>query len=273
MAQLANDLQISDQTIYVWRRQVAIDSGLLPGVTSTESAELSQARRRIAELEAELEFHRKAAELLKEAVPPKDRFAAIKPWPLKDYPSACAAGYWTCRSPATTPGSTGPRQHGRCATPGSPKGSAPFTKPLAEPTARCESTPSSGSAAWPAGREDSRIFDWRYHLVRYPDMRSGTTGIYFGIDGALGYTMCMLRTKRLSGYYRDPVLPQVWESSGTDERVEDPWFSGYETIPGGCGRSATVSACGASTAASPSTYPTTRSSAANSPRSSNGTGW
>jgi putative transposase len=39
---------------------------------------MSRARRRIAELEAELEIHRSAAELLKEAVPPKARFAAIK---------------------------------------------------------------------------------------------------------------------------------------------------------------------------------------------------
>ncbi|GGK72527.1 hypothetical protein [Mangrovihabitans endophyticus] len=40
--------------IDVWRRQEAIDNGELPGVTSTELAELSKARRRIAELEAEL---------------------------------------------------------------------------------------------------------------------------------------------------------------------------------------------------------------------------
>jgi transposase len=45
VAQLANDLQISGQTIYVWRRQEAIDNGLLPGVTSAELAELSKARR------------------------------------------------------------------------------------------------------------------------------------------------------------------------------------------------------------------------------------
>lgn len=78
VTQLANDLQISGQTIYVWRRQEAIDNGDLPGVTSTELAELSKARRRIAELEAELAIHRRAAELLKEAVPPKARYAAIK---------------------------------------------------------------------------------------------------------------------------------------------------------------------------------------------------
>jgi transposase-like protein len=118
VTQLANDLQISGQTIYVWRRQESIDNGELSGVTSTELAELSKARRRIAELEAELAIHRRAVELLKEAVPPKARFAAIKTLPLKGSPSTCVAACWTCRCPATTPGSTGHYQPGRCATPG-----------------------------------------------------------------------------------------------------------------------------------------------------------
>ena len=77
VADLARDLQISDQTIYNWRRQHLIDSGQLPGVTSTDQAELVAARRQIAELETELAVHRRAAELLKEAVPPKGRYAAI----------------------------------------------------------------------------------------------------------------------------------------------------------------------------------------------------
>jgi putative transposase len=59
------------------RRQEAIDAGQLPGVTSTDLAELSKARRRIADLEAELEIDRRATDLLKEAVPPNARFAAI----------------------------------------------------------------------------------------------------------------------------------------------------------------------------------------------------
>jgi hypothetical protein len=85
--------------------------------------------------------------------------------------------------------------------------------------------------AWLAEREDSKTFDWRYYLVKYPSMRTGATGIYYGVDGRLGYSMCMLRTTRLNGYYRDPILLQVWQSSGVGERVDDPWFTGYETIP------------------------------------------
>ncbi|GGJ40655.1 transposase [Streptomyces brasiliensis] len=52
-SQIAHDLGISEQTIYVWRRQHIIDTGQLPGPTSEDQAELVAARRRIAELEAE----------------------------------------------------------------------------------------------------------------------------------------------------------------------------------------------------------------------------
>jgi len=38
--QVAADLQISDQTIYNWRRQERIDAGLEPGVTSSDQAAL-----------------------------------------------------------------------------------------------------------------------------------------------------------------------------------------------------------------------------------------
>jgi len=77
VADVARDLGISDQTIYSWRRQDRIDRGLEPGLSSGEKAELVAAKRRIAQLEAELAIHRRASELLKEVVPPKDRFAAI----------------------------------------------------------------------------------------------------------------------------------------------------------------------------------------------------
>jgi transposase len=72
VAQVAADLQISDQVIYLWRRQHLIDTGQLPGITSSDHAELVAARRRIAELEAELTIHRRSAELLAKVMPPKD---------------------------------------------------------------------------------------------------------------------------------------------------------------------------------------------------------
>jgi transposase-like protein len=71
-AQVAHDLEISEQAIYNWRRQQLIDSGQLPGMTSGEHAELVAARKRIAELEAELAIHRRARSCSAMWCPPKD---------------------------------------------------------------------------------------------------------------------------------------------------------------------------------------------------------
>ena len=71
VADVARDLGISQESIYTWRRQHRIDAGLAPGLTSAEKAELTAAKRRIAELESELAVHRRASELLGKVVPPK----------------------------------------------------------------------------------------------------------------------------------------------------------------------------------------------------------
>jgi putative transposase len=106
VSQLVNDLQISDQTIYNWRRQELIDTGQMPGITSTDQAELVVARRRIAELETELAVHRRATELLKEMVPPKGRYAAIATMAAEGLPvdvccrivDVSVSGYYAWRS-------------------------------------------------------------------------------------------------------------------------------------------------------------------------------
>jgi transposase-like protein len=71
VAEVADDLGISDQTIYTWRRQDRIDRGLEAGLSSAEKAELVAARKRIRELEAELAVYRRATELLKGGADPK----------------------------------------------------------------------------------------------------------------------------------------------------------------------------------------------------------
>jgi transposase-like protein len=70
VAEVAQLLGISDQTIHVWRRQHRIDTGQEPGITSSDHAELVAARRRTAELEAERAIHRRATELLGQVAPP-----------------------------------------------------------------------------------------------------------------------------------------------------------------------------------------------------------
>lgn len=118
VAELVRDLEISDQTIYNWRRQEMIDTGQMPGVTSADQAELVAARRRIAELETELAVHRRAAELLKEVVPPKDRFVVIQRMAAEGLLSRSAAVCSGSRRPGTTPGAAGRCPSGRCGTRG-----------------------------------------------------------------------------------------------------------------------------------------------------------
>nr|WP_179771047.1 transposase [Actinopolymorpha cephalotaxi] len=71
VAQVAHDLDISDQSIYAWRHQDRIDKGLVAGLTSKEKAELASAKKRIADLETELAVARRAVELLREEATPK----------------------------------------------------------------------------------------------------------------------------------------------------------------------------------------------------------
>jgi transposase len=66
VAQIANDLQISDQTIYDWRCQELIDTGQLPGLNRAELSELNAANNRIRELETEVAILKRARELLRE---------------------------------------------------------------------------------------------------------------------------------------------------------------------------------------------------------------
>ena len=70
--------------------------------------------------------------------------------------------------------------------------------------------------------------DWRYYLTKYDSMREGKSGIYFGQNGELGYSLCMLNKSQLNSHYRDPYLLAVWRESGIGNLADDPWFTGYE---------------------------------------------
>ncbi|CAB4365245.1 unannotated protein [freshwater metagenome] len=75
VAEIAVQLGKTAQTVYNWRNQDQIDRGLRAGVSTSESAELVAARKRIRELETELEVTRRANELLKAQSDPKGLYA------------------------------------------------------------------------------------------------------------------------------------------------------------------------------------------------------
>jgi transposase len=63
---LSADYGVADATIYRWLDQDRIDHGEKPGTTSPQNAELAAARKRVRELEHELELVRKAAAIFDE---------------------------------------------------------------------------------------------------------------------------------------------------------------------------------------------------------------
>jgi transposase-like protein len=60
---LAEELEVSAATLYRWKKQALIDVGRKQGAKSYEPDELARARRRIKDLEAELEAVKAASAL------------------------------------------------------------------------------------------------------------------------------------------------------------------------------------------------------------------
>jgi len=67
LAQVAKDFGIHEMTLNEWMRKADIEEGARPGVTSSESAELRELRRRNRLLEQENEVLRRAAAYLSQA--------------------------------------------------------------------------------------------------------------------------------------------------------------------------------------------------------------
>ena len=68
---IANDFGIHAMTLSGWIKKADVEDGARPGVTSVESAELREARKRIRLLEQENEVLRRAAAYLGKANLPK----------------------------------------------------------------------------------------------------------------------------------------------------------------------------------------------------------
>ena len=63
---LVDELEVTMETLYRWRRQSLIDAGQRPGSKSFEADPLAQARRRIKELGAELKMVKAASAIFEE---------------------------------------------------------------------------------------------------------------------------------------------------------------------------------------------------------------
>ncbi|WP_223837483.1 IS3 family transposase [Streptomyces venezuelae] len=76
--QVATDVGVHPMTLWTWMRRADSDDGSKPGVSSKESAELREARRRIKLLEQENEVLRRAAAYLSQAHLPKRIYPLVK---------------------------------------------------------------------------------------------------------------------------------------------------------------------------------------------------
>jgi hypothetical protein len=88
---------------------------------------------------------------------------------------------------------------------------------------------------WVAHREEERLFDWRYYLVKYDAMREGRSGIYASAGEEMGFDVCMLDKTQLNSNYRDPFLSAVVREAGAERAVkgetDGPRFTGYASRP------------------------------------------
>jgi len=70
-AQIAKDFGISESCVQRWVKIAEVDEGIKPGVTTSEQAELREAKKRIRLLEQENEVLRRAAAYLSQGSLPK----------------------------------------------------------------------------------------------------------------------------------------------------------------------------------------------------------
>jgi transposase len=71
LSQIAKDFGISESCLHRWLKLADIDDGVRPGVTSLESAELRELKKRNRLLEQENEILRRAAAFFAREIAPK----------------------------------------------------------------------------------------------------------------------------------------------------------------------------------------------------------
>jgi transposase len=71
LSQIAKDFGISESCLHRWLKLADVDDGVRPGVTSGESAELRELKKRNKTLEQENEILRRAAAYFAREISPK----------------------------------------------------------------------------------------------------------------------------------------------------------------------------------------------------------
>lgn len=71
LAQIAKDFGVSESCLHRWVQLADIDDGVRPGVSSSESAELREVKKRNRLLEQENEILRRAAAFFAKEIAPK----------------------------------------------------------------------------------------------------------------------------------------------------------------------------------------------------------
>ena len=110
VAVLARELEVQQSTLHRWNRQNRIDRGLILGVSTSESAELAAACRRIRELEAELAAVKRATKLFDEerVMRPKDLYPIVEALGAEGHGLGVPPESWrrsglACRPSCSTP--------------------------------------------------------------------------------------------------------------------------------------------------------------------------
>ena len=71
ISQIAKDFGVSESCLHRWLNLADIEDGVRPGVTTSESAELREAKKRVRVLEQENEILRRAAAYFAKEISPK----------------------------------------------------------------------------------------------------------------------------------------------------------------------------------------------------------
>ena len=71
LSQIARDFGISESCLHRWLKLADVDDGIRPGITSQESAELRELKKRNRVLEQENEILRRAAAYFAREISPK----------------------------------------------------------------------------------------------------------------------------------------------------------------------------------------------------------